>query len=271
MIEPIELLSPLIEAVKAVAKQHGLEHVSAIKAEQKRDGSVVTAVDLALQQQLLQQLQQLTPDIAVLAEEMVPELQQRLLATHDYLWVVDPLDGTTNFAAGLPWFAISVALLYQQQPLLGVIYDPLREECFSAIANGGAWLNREPIAPLRLPTQLAEAIGLIDFKRLLPSLRWRLSDRPPYTSQRSFGSGALDWCWIATGRCHLYLHGRQSLWDYAAGWLILQQAGGESLTLEGERLFAQGLERCSVVAASSSALFELWYGWVTAPSARLDH
>ena len=85
----------------------------------------------------------------------------------------------------------------------------------------GAWLNGEPLAQ-RPPVPLAEGVALIDLKRLPRGLASRLASDPPYQSQRSFGAVALDWCWLAAGRCQVYLHGQQKLWDYAAGCLILR-------------------------------------------------
>lgn len=105
-------------------------------------------------------------------------------------------------------------------------------------------------------------MGLIDFKRLKPELAAKLATSPPYASQRSFGSGALDWCMIASGRCHLYLHGGQRLWDYAAGQLILSEAGGVSATLDGDAVFQNGLSARTIVAATSPELFASWQRWL---------
>jgi myo-inositol-1(or 4)-monophosphatase len=73
---------------------------------------------------------------------------------------------------------------------------------------------------------------------------------------------ALDWCWIAAGRCHVYLHGRQNIWDYAAGNLVLQEAGGHAMTLSGEPVFVSALQPRSAVAALDAALFEEWTRWL---------
>jgi myo-inositol-1(or 4)-monophosphatase len=84
----------------------------------------------------------------------------------------------------------------------------------------------------------------------------------PYSSQRSFGSVALDWCWLAAGRCHVYLHGGQKLWDYAAGGLILEEAGGRAVTLAGEEIRYGELKSRSVAAALDPVLFREWAGWL---------
>ena len=230
----------------------------------KQDGSIVTEADTATQHFLHRALvEQFGEEIAFLGEEMAVAEQEALLAhSGNSLWILDPLDGTSNFAAGIPYFSISLALFRHGEVVLGVIYDPLRDECFAAEKNKGATLNGEPLRmPMRLPP-IGRSIGLVDFKRLDSELARRLATHPPYASQRSFGSGALDWCMIASGRCHLYLHGGQKLWDYAAGQLILNEAGGYSSTLDGENVLQPLLVPRSVVAAPSRELHEHWLHWL---------
>ena len=100
---------------------------------------------------------------------------------------------------------------------------------------------------------------MIDFKRLGAGLRQRFVS-PPYSSHRSFGSSALEWAWLAAGRGHVYLHGGQKLWDYAAGSLILAEAGGHSSTLQGEPGYTSAVASRSVVASLHKELFEAWSG-----------
>jgi len=104
---------------------------------------------------------------------------------------------------------------------------------------------------------MAKTTACIDFKRLPPQLAARIAATPPYSSQRSIGSVALDWCWVAAGRFHLYLHGRQRLWDYAAGSLVLAEAGGYADTLDGT-LAPPTLAPRSAVCAADRGLFEEW-------------
>lgn len=201
--------------------------------------------------------------IARLSEEMSIDEQQQILSQHDQgFWCIDPLDGTSNFAAGIPFFAVSVALIVAGKPQLGIVYDPIRQECFSAIAGAGAFLNGECLTMKTSPDSLKRAIGLIDFKRLDKGLATRLISQPPYASQRSFGSVALDWCWLAAGRCHVYLHGKQNIWDYAAGCLVLAEAGGQALSLEGTPVFQCSLTPRSVMAALDSRMFAEWRQWL---------
>lgn len=239
-----------------------LPRLHQVTAGQKADGSLLTEADLALQQHITSALVGITPDIPVLGEELLAETQQSMLVNSQQgVWCLDPLDGTRNFACGFPVFAISLALIRNGNVELGLVYDPLRRECFSAALNKGAWLNREPLSS-QDTTSLASALALIDFKRLPIELAQRLVTYAPYPSQRSIGSGALDWCWLAAGRVQVYLHGRQHLWDYAAGQLILAEAGGQAMTLDGEAIFNNQLQTRSIVAGCNAAIFQEWATWL---------
>jgi len=232
----------------------------------KSDYSLVTEADLVVQETLCSALRAQWPDVAVLGEEMSQAGQLAALPrAGDGLWCVDPLDGTSNFATGIPYYAVSVALLRHNRPEMAVVYDPDRHECFCAARGQGAWLNGKRLRLPDTPATLSASIALVDLKRLPPGLAGRLATEPPYQSQRSFGAGALDWCWLAAGRVHLYLHGRQKLWDYAAGWLIHDETGGRSVTLQDEPVFVASLETRSVVAALDPKLFELWRDWLRLP------
>jgi len=255
-------LGLLREIVMSAAREELLPRFARVKRGRKADGSVVTEADLVVQQRLAEALQTRWPDTVFLGEEMSAAEQDALLTTGRPMWCLDPLDGTGNFAAGIPFFSVSLALLDQGRAMAGIVYDPVRDECFSALYGQGAQLNDTALASVHTGLTLQQATGLIDFKRLPRELAVRLVSDIPYASQRSFGSVALDWCWIAAGRCHVYLHGRQNLWDYAAGHLILQEAGGRAMTLSGEAVFVKTLQPRSAVAALDADLFDEWTRWL---------
>lgn len=228
----------------------------------KTDGSLLTEADVVMQDALANALRQHWPDIDILGEEMDEAAQLQALQHLDTgLWCIDPVDGTSNFSLGVPYYAVSVALLRGGEIPMGVVYDPSRKECFAAARGQGAWLNGQRLQS-RLSAPLSEGVGLVDLKRLPRELASRLASDPPYQSQRSFGAVALDWCWLAAGRCHVYLHGQQKLWDYAAGCLILQEAGGQAVTLQGEPVFAPTLEPRSAAAALDPDVFRQWVAWL---------
>ncbi|WP_096527755.1 inositol monophosphatase family protein [Candidatus Nitrosoglobus terrae] len=256
-------LEQLSQMIVGIAQEQLLPRFATVKSQWKADGSLLTEADLAMQNQIEQALTTHWPQFAFLSEEMEQEAQHRLLENTDQgVWCLDPLDGTRNFAAGIPCFSVSLALILKQQVVLGIVYDPLRNECFSAQKGQGVQLNGKPLGQHRPISSLQSGIGLVDLKRLPSDLAARLATNPPYSSQRSLGSVALDWCWIAAGRGHVYLHGRQKLWDYAAGSLILSEAGGHALTLAGERVFQPTLQPRSVAAALEKALFHEWISWL---------
>lgn len=237
-----------------------------VRAEIKPDGSLITVADLAMQERLRVELAARWPHFDLLGEEMTAAEQGRLLESQDRgLWCLDPLDGTSNFAAGIPFFGVSLALIIDGAAHAAVVYDPARNECFSALRGSGAWLNGRVLESPRSPATLREAMAMVDLKRLPPALVQAVAQRSPYRSQRSFGSVALDWCWVACGRCQIYLHGGQKLWDYAAGELILREAGGAGGLLDD--YFGEWLERYALtpriaVAASHAALLGLWRDWI---------
>ncbi|MCX4187632.1 inositol monophosphatase family protein [Methylophaga sp. OBS4] len=233
-----------------------------VKRQYKKDGSIVTIADQAMQHQLTAALAEAYPDIALLGEEMPLQQQQQLLDSGQLLWCLDPIDGTSNFASGLPFFSISLALIENGQVSLGLVYDPIMDESFTAKIGQGAWLNDVPLQAEQTGLTLEQSIALIDFKRLPATIASRLVSERPFGSQRSLGSVALELCWIAAGRAQLYLHGGQQLWDYAAAQLIIAEAGAYACTLEGEALFTNSLQQRSTCAAVDKALFDSWRSYL---------
>jgi myo-inositol-1(or 4)-monophosphatase len=180
------------------------------------------------------------------------------------LWCVDPIDGTSNFVHGLPYFAVSVALLREGKSVLGVVYDPVADEMFAAESGKGAYLNGDKLFGRVTAQSMERALANIDLKRLDAKLAATLATRPPCASQRNFGASALDWCYTAAGRYDLYLHGGQKLWDYAAGMLILAETGGFACCIESDDFASGNIWQRSVIAARSETLFNEWKSWIRA-------
>lgn len=270
-LPPLDVLSELVrDAGRAELSARFLAREAANNSTQagierfvKGDGSVVTAADRAMQERLRAELARRWPHYAFLGEEMSGTAQASLMPlAQEGLWCLDPLDGTTNYAAGVPFFGVSLALLKTDGPVLGLVYDPLRDECFAAVRGKGAWRNGVTLRTTTVaPAELRRCLAVVDFKRLSRSLAAALGSAPPYGSQRNFGACSLEWCWLAAGRFHLYLHGGQKLWDYAAGSLIAAEAGIPATTLDGEPVFSFGLDSRSVVAAVDASSFERWTAW----------
>lgn len=259
----IPALDLLSEIVRTTAKHELLPRFARIHQEFKTDGSIVTEADYSMQQSLQDKLHANWPQIAFLGEEMSAREQQAILSDSSKgVWVVDPLDGTSNFSLGIPFFAVSLALILDGRIELGIVYDPVRDECFCAQRGRGSRLNDDKLDLTTLRDIDRMTIGLVDFKRLESGLAGKLVSEPPYKSQRSFGSVALDWCWIAAGRGDVSVHGKQKLWDYAAGHLILAEAGGYSASLQGETVFNGELDSRSAVLAINQLLFDAWLAYL---------
>lgn len=252
--------------IRNLAEQEIMPRYNRVAFEFKADGSLVTEADTAMQGAVFEALKENWPEYALLGEEMTEQEQQYLLDSDDFqgLWVLDPLDGTSNFASAIPIFSVSLALIQNGEVQLGLIYDPVRKECFSALKGQGAWLNGRKLKLHVEKQELNQCIAQVDFKRLADSMASYLASEHPYASQRNFGSGALDWCWLAAGRSQLYIHGGQKLWDYVAGQLILSEAGGLAETFDGEKIFKKQLIKRSVVASVNQVLFKKWQAAIKA-------
>ena len=207
---------------------------------------IVTDVDLAAERAVLDILREEYPDFGVLAEESEP-----ITSGSPYTWVVDPLDGTRNYASGIGHFCTVVALSYGNDPVLGITYDPLREELYSAELGMGAFLNGERLS-VSENWELSQSLlcfdmGYVDEKAgqaidLVRSL-W-----PGMLSIRLMGSAALGVAYAAAGRVDLYFHHSLSPWDIAAGMVLVREAGGIIVDKRGH---PANLRTSSVIASSS--------------------
>ena len=247
-------LSTTLNAIEAILEQAGKEIIlpafySSMQSSTKADGSIVTETDLACQQFIQDELECLDKSIAFLGEEMT-EAEQLACLQHSEgrYWCLDPLDGTSNFIAHFPCFAISLALIEHGIVQLACIHDPVRKETFTAIHGQGACLNGAPISTSH-NDQLQHAVGFVDFKRLAPPLATQFITRPCYRSQRNIGSCALEWAWLAAGRGHFIIHGSEKIWDFSAGSLIASEAGCVVSSFDKVSLFPCTTLSTSVLAA----------------------
>ncbi len=258
------MLKAIAAAMKLVAEKEILPRYLKVAHQKKVDGSLCTEADVAAQEALAQRLQAIH-QAPVLGEEMTLAQQEAIWGNgKQELWCIDPLDGTSNFVHGLPYFAVSVALIRDGQTVLGAVYDPVAKEIFAAERGRGAFLNGERMQPRKSALDISGALANVDLKRLDGKLAAMLASNPPYASQRNFGASTLDWCYTACGRYDMYLHGGQKLWDYAAGSLILQEAGGQVCCLEHDDFSHANIWQRSVVAALDGDIFHAWKSWIRA-------
>ena len=260
---PAPLVEAVIALVREVSARELMPRFRHVHAERKLDGSLVTEADRAVEGALAAALPGLF-DCPVLGEEM-PELEQRRIWREaDWFWCVDPLDGTTNFANGKRYFGISVALMRGRNSVFGVVFDPNRGEVFHALRDGGAYLNGRRLKP-GASRRLAESLVEVGRFKRLGRLGVALFEHRPFRKLAMSGASVLQWCHMACGRTDAFLHAGEQPWDYAAGALILEEAGGRIATLHHDDYWksdGSGDWAKSVIAARHPALFDEWKRWV---------
>lgn len=191
---------------------------------------LVSEVDRAAERCVVAVLTESRPDDAILAEEGTSRP-----GTTGFRWVIDPLDGTTNFLFGVPAYAVSVAAEFDGQAIAGVVVDPSRDETWRAVRGRGATLNGRALKLPPVPPPLATALVGTGFS-YLPERRAHQARvvahvLPRVRDIRRFGAAALDLCWVATGRVSAFYELGLQPWDVAAGVLIAEEAGAEAATL----------------------------------------
>ena len=251
----------VIEAVRRVAADEIMPRYRSVVATRKDDGSLLTEADLASQRALVRALGAIEP-VPVMGEEMAPEKQVRIFESAPRFWCVDPIDGTANFAAGIPYFAVSVALMENARPLFGTVYDPVADTAYYAVRGGGAWKDHRPLELAPEAPPLARAHAEVSLRRDTRALRGAIKNHRPYGKRRTSGSSTLSWCDLAQGRIDAMLHSGQKMWDYAAGSLILCEARGALCTIETDDFWSAPAWNRSVIAARSEKLLVEWRQWI---------
>lgn len=225
-------MNTLLEIAKKSALDAGKLVASMLgKSEIRQKGStnnLVTEADMASEHLIASMLREQTPGVAILGEESHKVDRLDL----PKLWIIDPLDGTNNFAHGIPQFSISIAYAEYGKVLVGAVYDPMKNELFSAAHGQGAWMNDQKIhvSETRALSDAMIATGFYyDRGELMENTLKALYHLFKSNIQciRRMGSAALDLCWVASGRFDAYYEYMLSPWDFAAGALILEEAGGK--------------------------------------------
>jgi myo-inositol-1(or 4)-monophosphatase len=245
LVRELEVAVAAAETAGEVLRS-GFGREQTVKYKGKVD--LVTEVDERAEAVIGEMLRGAFPGYGMLAEE-----GGRRLGEGDSRWIVDPLDGTTNYAHGLPIFAVSIALERAGEVVLGVVHDPMRGETYVAERGGGATLNGEPIRvsdtdePIR-----ALLVTGFPYDRSDMGTAVELFGRLTELTQgvRRLGAAALDLCYVAAGRLDAYYEKGLHAWDVAAGSLILKEAGGRITDYRGRELDLEGRE----VVASNGLL-----------------
>lgn len=200
---------------------------TATVSQKESNFNLVTSADTAAQHTITDLITELFPEDCIYGEES----EGRPALDSDRLWIIDPIDGTTNFAHGIPHFSISIAFARRGVVECGVIFDPSKNELFSAQRGHGAWCNDSPIHVSPVATLTGAIIGTGFYYERGPMMVHTLeSMKQLYMANiqgmRRIGSAALDLCYVACGRFDAYFEYQLSPWDFAAGICIVKEAGG---------------------------------------------
>jgi len=244
--ETEELLTKLTDVMKECGKiMLNADRDAAMIDEKAGHANFVTTYDKMVQVKLQESFAKILPEAVFVGEE--EDIHASI--EKGYAFIVDPIDGTTNFIKDYHISAISVGLLKDGEQFLGAVYNPYLDELFTAVKGEGAYLNGQPIHVSNQP--LSNGVVLFGTAPYYEELNRKSFDMAyEYFKQaldiRRSGSAALDLCSIASGRAELYFELRLSPWDYAAGSLIVTEAGGIVTTVEGEPITFD--KPCSVLA-----------------------
>lgn len=208
--------------------------VGRFAVSQKAARDFVTEADFASQREIRRVVGEAFPTHGFVGEEAEdgrprPPAGQPGHSGTGLRWIVDPLDGTTNYIHGFPAWCVSVALCDGDAILVGAVHDPLRDECFTARRGCGAWLDGRPLAAPRV-TDLGDAVAAVSFPPRItaesPAMADFVAVVPHVQAVRRTGSTAINLAWLAAGRLHAFWARQVACWDVAAGFLILREAGG---------------------------------------------
>lgn len=223
----------LLEATKEAGKIIQQYFQGSFNIENKEGiNNLVTEVDKHSEKAIIDIIRKNYPGHSIISEEVGEMLQES-----DYQWIIDPIDGTVNFAHGIPICCVSIGLKHKDELLLGAVYNPMMNELFFAEKGKGAYLNDKPIS-VSSKTNFAKACLVTGFPYKWPNSsehpirvfeRFILEGLPV----RRLGSAAIDLCWVACGRFDGFWEYNLSSWDVAAGYLIVQEAGGRITNFDG--------------------------------------
>lgn len=253
-------LKALCEQVNDLAKDVGsfirkeVKRINANDIETKGEHDLVTYVDKTAEKRIVEGLQKLLPEAGFIVEENTIEDKNK-----KYTWIVDPLDGTTNFIHAIPCFSISIALQEEDRTVLGVVYEINMDECFYAWKKGGAYLNGEKISVSKEnnldKALIATGFPYNDFSLLDEYLNFFKELMISTRGVRRLGSAAVDLAYVACGRFDAFYEYSLNPWDVAAGAFIVEEAGGRVADFKNGKDYIFGEE----IIASNQGIFQDFY------------
>jgi myo-inositol-1(or 4)-monophosphatase len=243
------LINIAFQAARSASKYivRALDRLDNLTINEKQRNDFVTDIDKQSEQEIIHHIQKAYPDHAIICEEC----GSLCTKPSDYTWIIDPLDGTANFIHGYPHFAISIAVKHKSGIEHGLIYDPVRQELFTATRGDGAFMNDRRIRVSKRPTFHGTLIGTgfgHGHPENLPTHMKIFSNiMPQVAGIRRSGSAALDFAYVAAGRIDGFWEFNLAAWDIAAGSLLVREAGGFVSDIDGKDTF---LESGNVVAGN---------------------
>ena len=247
---PLEVASYAARAAgKILTQRLGQPNKTTVKGKR----NLVTEADFLSEKRVMAILSEEYPDHGILSEESGARDADR-----EFVWIIDPLDGTNNYHFGIPYFCVNIALARHNEVVLGITYDPVRDELFHAVIGGGAYLNGRKIRVSGVASLGDASVG-VDLGYNPEQAGNMLADTvklwPKIHCLRLLGSASLGLAYVACGRISLYFHRFLYPWDIASGLLLVREAGGEVLT--GSKIPAGINDRA--LAASSRALLDEYF------------
>ncbi len=239
-------LNMMLETAVAAARLAGdraMQEINAVKVSIKNKTDLVTQADTICQQIIIDRIKETYPDHGFIAEEGKDGgLFKQPPGGKPFWWVIDPIDGTNNFAYGILLFVVSIAVMYEGEPIVGVIFDPATESMFTATKGGQAKLNGRRISANDSGIDKFSNLGLDShFDGPVPGWAYKLMER---TRFRNLGTAALQLAYVAKGGLIATIFTSPKIWDIAAGALIAESAGAVVTNWQGKKIFPLDLHNC---------------------------
>ena len=229
------------KASKILIRDFG--EIEKLQVSVKGPGDFVTKTDIKVEQILVEELNKARPSYSIIAEELGSVTTDR---DENFKWIIDPIDGTSNFLHGIPHFAISVGLEHNKEIICGIIYDPIKDEMFIAEKGNGSYLNNQRMrvssrsklkdciiftgGPIHAATDKDRESALEEYKKFSSKAHLPI---------RKMGSASLDMAYVAAGRCDGFWQRNLNYWDIAAGIILVKESGGFVTDFNGENRYIQ--------------------------------
>ena len=225
------------KAAKILIRDFG--EIENLQVSLKGPGNFVTASDIKVEKILIEELQKARPTYSILSEE-IGEINN----DKSFKWIIDPIDGTSNFLHGIPHFAISIGLEHDKEIICGIIYDPIKDEMFTAEKGNGAYVNNKRMR-VSSRSKLKDCIIFTGGPRQNPKdkelffVEYKNFSSIVKTPIRKMGSASLDIAYVAAGRCDGFWQRNLNYWDYAAGIILVKESGGFVTDFNGENRYIE--------------------------------